>query len=173
MRCVDQHGPSQFTLSQVAAELGVIRQTVYRYFPSTDELFTAVGQFAVKDFVDELTDHLARIHDPAEWFVEALATAIELLPDRPHLTLLLAAGRTDPFARGVTSAGGMAVGREVFKRSSIDWPTSGYDDAATDELIELMLRLLQSMVIDPPTSPRTSGQLRSWIRRWLAPGLAL
>jgi AcrR family transcriptional regulator len=172
MRCVDRHGPDQFTIAQVAADLEVIRQTVYRYFPSTDDLFAAVGQYAVEDFIDELAAHLHDVTDPADWFVEALATAIERLPDRPYLTLLLASGRTEPFARGVTSPEAMAVGREVVKRAPIDWPARGYDSKEIDELIELMLRILQSMTIDPHTPPRTPRQLRRFLRRWLAPALS-
>jgi AcrR family transcriptional regulator len=171
MRQVDEHGPGQFSIAQVASDLGVIRQTVYRYFPSTDDLFEAVGQHAVEDFVDELTDHLRGIKQPDEWFVEALATAIERLPDRPYLTLLLAAGRTEPFARGITSPEAMAIGREVFARAPVDWHAAGYDDAAVNEVIELMLRVLQSMVIDPPSTPRTGPQLRAWLQRWLAPAI--
>jgi AcrR family transcriptional regulator len=171
MRCVDRDGPECVSLAQVAAELGVIRQTVYRYYPSTEALFTAVGRLAVEDFIDELAEHLGRITEPADWFVEALATAIERLPQRPYLTLLLATGRTDPFTRGVTSPEAMAVGREVFKRSTIDWPAAGYDAAAIDDLIELMLRLIQSILVDPPPDPRTPRRLRSWLRRWLAPAL--
>jgi AcrR family transcriptional regulator len=172
MRCVDRAGPDQFTIAQVAEDLGIIRQTVYRYFPSTEHLFTAVGQYAVADFIDELADHLRAVRVPADWFVEALAMAIERLPDRPYLTLLLASGRTEPFARGITSPEAMAVGREVVKRAPIDWPAHGYDSGDLDELIELMLRVLQSMVIDPPDPPRTPRQLRRFLRRWLAPALS-
>ena len=93
MRCIDRRGPIETTLSDVATELSVTRQTVYRYFRGTDELFTAVGQVAVETFIDDLTAHLRWRTDPADWVVEALATAIERLPDEPYLTLLLAAGR--------------------------------------------------------------------------------
>jgi AcrR family transcriptional regulator len=171
MRCVDEYGPEQFTIAKVAEDLEVIRQTIYRYFPSTEDLFAAVGQYAVEGFIDELAEHLGAITEPADWFVEALATAIERLPDRPYLTLLLASGRTEPFARGVTSPEAMAVGREVVKRSRIDWPAHRYDSKDLDELIELMLRILQSMIIDPHTPPRTPRQLRRFLRRWLAPAV--
>jgi AcrR family transcriptional regulator len=170
MRCVDEHGPRQFTIAQVATDLGVIRQTVYRYYPSTDELFAAVGQVAVEGFIDELAEHLQTIDDPADWFVEALASAIERVPRRPYLTLLLDAGRTEPFTRGITSTEAMAVGREMVKRSSVDWAAHDYEVSDLDELIELMLRLLQSMVIDPPAEPRSPAQLRAWLRRWTAVG---
>ncbi|OHV41594.1 MULTISPECIES: TetR/AcrR family transcriptional regulator [Pseudofrankia] len=172
MRCVDRNGAAAFTLHDVAMELGVIRQTVYRYYASTDELFIAVGQAAVGSFVDELTRHLRRVTRPADWVVEALATAIEWLPTRAHLTLLLAAGRPGPFTRGVTSTVAMEFGKDLFHRSEIDWVAAGYDDRRLDELIELMLRILQSMTIDPPDPPRTGPDLRGYLERWIAPAVA-
>ena len=54
-------------------DLGVTRETVYGYFPSTDVLIAAVGLVAMGGFVDDLTDHLASVVDPSEWVVEALA----------------------------------------------------------------------------------------------------
>ena len=128
MRCVEEGDPAQFTLSDVATKLGVTRQTVYRYFPGTDELFFAVGHMANQAFVDDLTRHLGDITDPAEWVVEALATTIEWLPTRRHLTLLLVTGRGDSFTRTFTSDVALEVGRELLERSAVDWAAAGYDD---------------------------------------------
>ncbi len=171
MRCVDADGPADFSLAKVAAELGVIRQTVYRYYPSVDDLFAAVGQHAVESFLVELTAHLRRRTEPADWVVEALATAIERVPDRSYLTLLLDIGHTEPFTVGVTSSGAMAIGRDLAARSNVDWAGRGYRARDLDELIELMLRVLQSMVISPPEPPRSQRALRAYLRRWVAPAL--
>ncbi len=172
MRCVEEGDPAQFTLSDVATKLGVTRQTVYRYFPGTDELFFAVGQVANEAFVDDLTRHLQNLTEPSEWVVEALATTIEWLPTRRHLTLLLVAGRGSSFTRTFTSDVAMGVGRELLERSAIDWEALGYDADDREELIELMLRLAQSMVIDPPNPPRTGPEVRALLRRWIAPVVA-
>ncbi|CAO5177029.1 Regulatory protein TetR [Frankia sp. AiPs1] len=171
LRCVDRSEPSECTLSDVAAELGVIRQTVYRYYPSADELFNAVGRATVDSFVDELTAHLAALERPEDWVVEALASTIERLPSKRHLTLLLAAGRTESFSRGVTSATSLRLLRTLISRSHIDWAAAGFDDRRLDELGELLLRLLQSMTIDPPRPPRSDRQLRDFLRRWIAPAV--
>lgn len=170
MRCVDRRGPKT-TLADVAAELSVIRQTVYRYFPGTDQLFAAVGLVAVEKFVDDLAEHLQPLTDPADWVVEALATVIERLPDERHLTLLLAAGRTAPFAQTMTSDASRRVNRSLLNRSSVDWGAAGLGDDEIDGLLEVMVRLVQSMVVDPPDPPRAGPELRRFLRRWVAPAV--
>jgi AcrR family transcriptional regulator len=172
MRCTDRRGPAQTTLSDVAAELSVTRQTVYRYFPGTDELFRSVAQVQVETFIDELTAHLRWRTDPSDWVVEALATAIERLPGERYLTLLLDAGRPGPFTQGMTSAAGIRMSRVVLERSAVDWRGAGFSDRDVDELVELMVRVLQSMVIDPPTPPRSGAELRRYLSRWVGPAVA-
>ena len=172
MRSVDEGDPSQFTLSDVAADLGVTRQTVYRYFPSTDALIAAVGLVAMRGFVDDLTEHLAGVVDPAEWVVEALACTIEWIPARRHLTLMLTAGSPDSFLRSFTSPTAQGLGREILVRSDVDWVRVGYDTQEREALVEYMLRTAQSLIVDPLDPPRTAAALRHQLRRWVAPAVA-
>ena len=170
-RRVDRRGSSVFSLSEVATELGVSRPTVYRYFPSTDELLSAVGQHVMQEFSNELRARLEAITDPVEWIIEGIAIPIEWLPSRPHMTLLLAAGRAEPFARGFTSPVAVEMTRAAFRASSIDWRALGFSRTELDELIDLMLRLIASMLIDPPDPPYTKVKLRRYVRRWIAPAI--
>ncbi|HEX4218466.1 MAG TPA: TetR/AcrR family transcriptional regulator [Acidimicrobiales bacterium] len=170
-RCVDRLGSNAFSLSEVANELSISRPTVYRYFPSTDELLSAVGQFVMREFSDHMQAHLREITDPAEWVVEGIAIAVEWLPSRHHLTLLLTAGRSEPFAQGFTSPVAVDMTRHVFRLASIDWEAHGLAHDEVDELIHLMLRLIASMLVDPPTPPYTESELRRYLRRWIAPAV--
>lgn len=169
--CVDRLGSAAFSLSEVANELGVSRPTVYRYFPSTDELLSAVGQFVMRTFADRMQAHLQDITDPAEWVVEGIAISIEWLPSRHHLVLLLTAGRSEPFARGFTSPVAIDMTHRAFRLSSIDWEAHGLGQDEINELIHLMLRLIASMLIDPPDPPYTKSELRRYLRRWIAPAV--
>jgi AcrR family transcriptional regulator len=171
MRCIDRHGAAKTTLSDVAAELGVTRQTVYRYFPSTDELFGAVGRAAADNYLDRLAVHLAGTTDPAELVVEALAFTLERLPAEPYLSLLLATGRSEAFSRGVMSPAASAFGREMLSRTDVDWPAAGYSDGELTELVRFLLRNLQSLAIDPPVPHSEGPALRAYLRRWVAPSI--
>ena len=79
-QAIDARG-SDFSIADVARTLGVTRQTVYRYFPSTDALLVAAAVHAASGFQERLAAHLRGITDPAEAVTEAVATALEWLPE--------------------------------------------------------------------------------------------
>jgi AcrR family transcriptional regulator len=170
MRCIDLYGAHKTGLSDVAAELGVTRQTVYRLYPSTDELFAAVGMAAAGSYLDRLAAHVADLSDPADIVVEALAYTYEQVPRERFLGLLLTTGRAEVFLKRVTSPEAMAFGRSMLARLQVDWTALGFDADELDGLVEFGQRILQSLVLDPPTS-RSPAQLRSFLRRWLAPAV--
>ncbi len=171
MRCVDRFG-AKTGLADVAAELGVTRQTVYRYFPTTEQLFRATGAVAAEAFTERVVAHVVDLDDPAEIIVEALSFCLDRLPHERYLSLLPALGRRDMFVAGVTSPMSMDLGRRMYHRLPIDWAAHGFDDDDIDGLVELTLRLLQSFVFDPGHPPRSPIEQRAYLRRWIGPAIA-
>ena len=57
--CLDRAGLAKTSLSDVAAEAGVTRQTVYRYFPSLKDILRAVALAGVEEFAGRMERHLA------------------------------------------------------------------------------------------------------------------
>ena len=172
MRCVDRYGPGKTGLSDVARELGVTRQTVYRHFAGTDDLLAAVARSAAGSYLDRLARHLARVTDPVEVVVEALAFTIERLPEERYLGVLLTPGRSGRFFAGVTSPAAIGFARSLLERTAVDWDKAGYGGAELDELGEFSLRVLQSLVLDPGIPPRSGPALRGFLRRWAGPAIA-
>jgi AcrR family transcriptional regulator len=171
IHCVDRYGAGKTGLSDVAAELGVTRQTVYRYFAGTDDLLAAVARAAADNYLDRLARHLAHLTDPVEVVVEALAVTIERLPEERYLGVLLTPGRSGRFFAGVTSPEAVRFARSLLERTEVDWETAGYRRAELDELGEFALRVLQSLVLDPGTPPRSGSALRGFLRRWAGPAI--
>lgn len=167
MRCIDRYG-SKTRLADVAKDLGVTRQTVYSYFAGSEELLVATAQHAVGGFLDRLAAHVAPVGDDAEVLAEGMFYTFDRLPHEPYLGILLASGHTGTFTQGITSATAMEFGRAVLTRFDIDWAARGYTDTDLDELVEIMLRLLQSFVIDPGRPPRSPQDFRAFLRRWFA-----
>jgi AcrR family transcriptional regulator len=165
-KAIDERG-AEFSIADVARTLGVTRQTVYRYFPSTEALLVAAAVQAADDFLERLADHLRGLDDPADAVTEAIATALEWLPKDKHLGLLLAPGRADEHTVSVTSDVALQFANRMVRRFDVDWAGLGFTDEELDELAEHLLRIIQSFVIDPGRPPRTGEDLRGYLRRWV------
>jgi AcrR family transcriptional regulator len=165
-QAVDAQG-ADFSIADVARSLGVTRQTVYRYFPSTDALLVAAAVHAASGFQDRLAAHLRGITEPADAVAEAVATTLEWLPEDKHLGLLLMPGRPNPHTESVTSDVAQDFARSMLRQFDIDWAAAGLSDGELDELAEHLLRIIQSFVIDPGRPPRQGEDLRGYLRRWV------
>ncbi|MCP9273670.1 TetR/AcrR family transcriptional regulator [Mycolicibacterium arenosum] len=170
-RRIDRQG-KEFGVSDVAKDVGVTRQTVYRYFPSTEALLFATSVSEVGPFLDALAEHVRGIHDPADAVVEGLAHTLERLPHEKYLGLLLTPGKASAFSAGVTSDMAMSFGRSLLERFNVDWSTVGMVDDDLDGLVEFMLRMFQSLIIDPGRPPHEGEELRAFLHRWVAPAIS-
>lgn len=169
---IDRHG-KDFGISDVAKDVGITRQTVYRYFPSTEALLFATSVSEVAPFLDSLASHVRKIHDPAEAVVEAIAHTLERLPHERYLGLLVTPGKASAFSAGVTSDMALSFGRSILHRFAVDWSRAGYSsDDDLDPMVEFMLRILQSLVIDPGRPAHEGKELREFLRRWVAPAIS-
>ncbi|APA97130.1 TetR/AcrR family transcriptional regulator [Nocardia seriolae] len=169
-RAIDRSG-EEFSIAEVARDLGVTRQTVYRYFSGAEALLTATAIAQTEHFLNVLARRLGDIRDPATAVVEGIAYTLERLPEEKYLGLLLGPGRASAFSAGVTSDTARSFGRSLLERFSVDWAAAGISDADLDELVEHMLRIVQSFVIDPGRPPRRGAELRGYLSRWVAPAL--
>ncbi|AEV73010.1 transcriptional regulator [Mycolicibacterium rhodesiae NBB3] len=169
-RAIDERG-ADFSISDVARTLGVTRQTVYRYFPSTDALLIAAAVHAASGFIDRLAVHLRGITDPSDAIAEAVATVLEWLPQDKHLGLLIMPGQPSPHTESMTSDVALDFGHAMVRKFDVDWAGLGYSDADLSELVEHLLRVIQSFVIDPGRPPRQGAELRKYLRRWVGGAL--
>jgi AcrR family transcriptional regulator len=165
-KTIDARG-ADFSIADVARALGVTRQTVYRYFPSTDALLVAAAVHAADDFQNRLATHLQGINDPVDAVTEAIATALEWLPKDKHLGLLIVPGRSNPHIESVTGDVALDFGHSMVRRFDVDWAGRGFSDDDLNELAEHLLRIIQSFVTDPGRPPRTGEALREYLRRWV------
>ena len=90
---------------------------------------------------------------------------------RPLRILLLENDRANQFSRRLLQPVVIARCRVILQHTRIDWTALGYSENDIDELVEFLLRIIQSMVIAPADPPRTGPQLRAYLRRWIGPAL--
>ncbi|MEV6770323.1 TetR/AcrR family transcriptional regulator [Nocardia sp. NPDC051030] len=158
---------AEISIAEVAESLGVIRQTVYRYFPSADSLMRASAIASVSDFLDRLTARVSGIEDPAEAMTEAVVFTLAEVPRTPHLGILLSTTYSNATPDGLTSEEAQTFGMAMIRRFDVDWEHYGYDEASLHELVEYVLRTMQSFFVSPGTPPRTEDELRRYLRRWM------
>ena len=168
-RAIDERGT--VSVSEVAQALGVTRQTIYRYFPTHEALMGATALSSVDGFLNRLAAHLGSITDPTEAVVEGIAYTFEQLTHDKYLSLVLQPGKASAFTAGVTSDMAISFGRSILQRFAVDWPAAGFTDGKLDELLEVMLRVLQSLIVDPGRPARTGANLRSFLQDWIAPSV--
>ncbi|MCR3722620.1 MULTISPECIES: TetR/AcrR family transcriptional regulator [Prauserella salsuginis group] len=170
--CIGRTDVSKISLSDVANEAGVTRQTVYRYFPSLSEILRAVGQAGADEFAERMQQHLAACESPAEAAVESVVFAVRTVPDEPYMGLLLQAGDPDFFTAGSTSPAAFGLGARILRNVPVDWRAVGVTtDEDLEGLAEVLMRLFISFLQYPSSPPLTDDRIRSLVRRWVGPAL--
>ncbi len=96
-RCLERFGPAKTRLADVAIELGVTRQTVYRYFPSVNEMLLAVAEEGASRYIDRMAQELSFVTTPNQAVTEAIVYSLRSIPADPSLSLLLRASETEFF----------------------------------------------------------------------------
>lgn len=170
-RCLERSGAAKTSLSDVATEVGVTRQTVYRYFPNLTALLAAVAESGATDFIERMQQHLSTASSPVEAVVESIVFAIDEIPGDPRIGLLLEADELDAFGRAVTSETGLHLGARILRQVPVDWDEIGVHDEDFEGLAELTMRLMVSFLQHPPSTPRSTAEVRAFVDRWLAPAL--
>jgi AcrR family transcriptional regulator len=162
---------SAASISHVAERLGVTRQTVYRYFPSSTDLLMDAALDGTQPYLAVLRERLQATTDPRDAVVEAVAFTVESVPEEPYLRLLLGSGGRTALISTMTGKYGREVGRALLEHSGVDWSGLGFTSELIDELSEWVLRILQSFLIDTTDPERTPAELRAYLYRWLAPAI--
>lgn len=155
------------TIADVAESLGVIRQTVYRYFPTADDLMRAAAIASVDGFLDQLSEHVRGIHNPADAMTEGVLYTLDAVTRTPHLGILMSAPYVSAHSSDMASAEAQDFGMQMITRFDVDWASYGYDDAALRELVEFTLRIMLSYFLAPAGDGRTPAELKAFVRRWL------
>ncbi len=162
---------SSMRIADVARDLGVTRQTVYRYFPSTEALLVACAMQKADGFLGRLERRVRDETDPVAAMVEGMAFTIESLADDPQIGFLLSQRGKHSVGGSFTTDTAYTFGRSLLHRLDVDWEAYGFDEHALNELNEFSLRVLNSFLIDAGNPKRNGVELREFLYRWVAPAI--
>lgn len=169
-RCIERDGLGGASIAAIAAEAGVSRQTVYRYFSGRDELAKRAMFATAAALQEKIVNQVALLADPADAIVEALVLALAEI--RCHGVLRAIWDRDSPngtVAGIVTHPTGVAWARRTNARAI---ELAGWDDDFANTAMEFVLRVALSLLISAPPE-RNDDELRAFLYRHLVPGLGL
>jgi AcrR family transcriptional regulator len=170
-RCAVRDGFAATSLSSVAAEAGVSRPTVYRYFADRHALLRATMLHAAGSLGDDLSRHLRAFRrDPRRMAVEAMLYVLGELPRNPLLAAMWGSTALDSaLLADFTGAEVVAMARDALAELV---EAAGWSDAEADEAVEWMLRVLLSLLVAPGPE-RSEAALRDLLERRMLPALRL
>lgn len=158
---------SAISLGDVAASLGITRQTVYRYFPTADALMQAAAIASVDSFLDRLAEQVAGIGDPADAMTAGVLYTLDAVGRTPSLGILLSGSYPHNHTPDMASAQAQSFGMRMIGRFDVDWAAYGFDQAGLRDLVEFTLRVMISFFVAPNDPGRRPDELRRFVRRWL------
>jgi AcrR family transcriptional regulator len=85
-----RYGHQRVSMTDVAAEAGVSRGTLYRYFPTKERLLAALGTHVLEEFRASLSKAVEATTAPEARIGAVLRTAATFVDDRPGLRRLAA-----------------------------------------------------------------------------------
>jgi TetR/AcrR family transcriptional regulator len=173
-QCYLSEGIAGTGMREVAAAAGVARSTLYRYFPSRDDVLVATIKLEMEAANERIGKRLGQYVQPADIIVEGLIMAIADIPKRPLLKAVFASDE-DAMARRIVWNSDIIVrfGEELM--DSVVRPALAanllHTEVAPEVLIEWVYRVLLSFLTLPSNAIQSEQQLRSTLHALLVPVL--
>jgi AcrR family transcriptional regulator len=167
-RCIARDGLAATSVASVASEAGVSRPTVYRYFEDRDALVNEALRVAADRLRSTVLERIETLPTPAEMVVEAVVVAVHEIPADDVLRAIWSSTALDATVVGAFT-----------EPPALEWARSclapviaaaGWSARDADEVVELVLRMVLSLLVTPAPH-RSPAELRAFLRRRLVPGL--
>ena len=157
------------SMTSVAEEAGITRQTVYRYFPNAREVVRATLMRGGRELLEGQLLVFREEGDPRDLLIEAVMAALRLIRQTDLL-------RTAWGSRDYPQAMLRATFDPAFTVRAVEGlqPLAerlGWDEQDTQEAYEVIARTVMSFLTIPPPETLTEAQLRARLHRRLLPAL--
>ncbi|MCB9629094.1 MAG: TetR/AcrR family transcriptional regulator [Sandaracinaceae bacterium] len=151
-RCVRRDGVEQTSLSSVAAEAGVSRRTVYRYFASGQELLAAAEIRAGGGLLDRIRRAADPTLPPRERLLRGLVAFVQSAAEDPLLSRYLDPRELD--AATVVNEANIQRTLAQFAAVYYGAPLTRRATRELHDLGELILRMVASLCLVPVSDAR-------------------
>ena len=173
-RCYLKDGIRNTGMREVAQAADVARSTLYRYYPSRDDVLVAVVKREMEAANTVIRRKLQRYDNPADIVVEGLLLALQEIPRRPILQAVFAS-EDDSRARRVIWESDIIVqfGERLLQHVMQPAQELGIlqDRVRPEIMVEWVYRTLISLLTLPSNWTRSNQELRVMLHALLVPVL--
>ena len=163
------NGFEGITIASVAQAAGVTRQTVYTNFGSREEVVSKAMVSRLTEVATEIQRELTSAADPCEYLVELIVACRGAVRSDPVLTALLRSETNNPLFDDGAVTRAKVVARVLLQPIGELFPNVV---DRIDDFAEIAVHLGLSVVCFDDAALRDDDDLRAFLTRWLAPGIA-
>jgi TetR/AcrR family transcriptional regulator len=173
-QCYLSGGIDKTGMGEVARVADVARSTVYRYFPSRDDLLVATIKQEMLAANASIQRKLQQYNKPGDIIVEGMVLALKEIPRRPLLYAVFASDE-DARARRVVWGSDVIVrfGEELMESVIQPAMDAGIlqDTTSPEIMVEWVYRVLLSFLTLPSNWAKNESELRATLHALLVPVL--
>jgi len=170
-KLIVRDGFESVSMTSVAIEAGITRQTVYRYFPNAREVVRVTLLRAGRELLEGQVLVFQEEGEPGELIVEAVMAALGVIR---HNALLRTAWESRDYPQ--------AILRSIFDPAFVARGVEGlqpiarklhWEDGDTREAYEIIARAVMSFLTLPPPADLSDDEIRRRLTRRLLPALGV
>ena len=173
-QCYLEVGISKTGMAEVARAAGVARSTLYRYFPSRDDVLVATIKQEMDALNTSIQKRLTVFTEPADVVVEGLILAIREIPRRPLLRAVFVSDEDAKARRTVWGSEIIVSFGEQLMETVIQPALEAkllQDQVQPEIMVEWVYRVLLSFLTLPSNWIEDEQQLRLTLHALLVPVL--
>lgn len=168
-------GINRSTVEDITRRSGLARVTLYRHFPSKNEIIEAVLLRELEKFLADLRDEAARFPDKEDKLVEGFVFTLNTLHQHALLQRLLATEPETVLPFFTVEGDGVVQTASSFLayQLSVELPDDDRTQLELLEIAEVTVRIILSFLLTPSQNVALGDDdaARSFARRYLAPPL--
>jgi AcrR family transcriptional regulator len=171
LSCLRRDGVPGTSISAIARESGISRPTIYAHFGDVDEVVHAAVEHAALEITARIALDVSRADGTAASITEFIVAAHREFRADPVAALVADIGNRP----GLDGAG--TISRPMLDLAGAFMRPVLNDDPALlarqDDIVEIALRFLLSVLTYSSENTRTDARLRAYLQRTLVPALGI
>lgn len=169
-RCLAKSGLERTSISAIAREARVSRQTIYNHFETKQEIIQEALTTAASEAAERVLTSAKTNKSAAGFVVELCMSCVAEYIRNPAISPVIPFLQGDFARQSVLGPHGMAVSRH-FVEPLLDYVPERRPDL--DEMTETLLRFVLSLLTLESDITRSTDAMRSYLHRVLVPALGL